>query len=805
MNGEKDIIIQLQEKITLLSNRVESFKNEIDGLRQDINALESKESEYVTTKTSGETDQEVFIQELKPEVFIQEPQSEVFTQEPKPEKHILPAENPTLQPILPYYKDEKEQNGDADRRKNIEKFIGENLINKIGIGITIIGVGIGAKYAIDNQLISPLTRIILGYLIGLVLFAFSIHLKKQYENFSAVLLSGSMAIFYFITFAAFSFYALYTQLFTFALMVLFTVFTVMAAIKYNKQVIAHIGLVGAYAVPFLLSDGSGKIAILLSYVAIINVGILVIAFRKYWKPLYYSSFVLTWLIFLAWFIPDYDPAIHLGLSSAFVSIYFITFYIIFLAYKLRKQEKFELEDILQLLVNSFIFYGTGYSILNQHIIGCDFLGLFTLCNVFIHSIVSVLLYRQKQSDRNLFSFILGLAVVFLTISIPVQLDGNWVTLFWSAEAALLFWIGRTKSAPVYEWLSYPLMILAFFSLSFGWPDAYHISQPTQNGAPLTPLFNINFLTSMVFVVSFAFINSLNSKKQYVSPLEKHEYFSKAANLIIPAMLLIGVYFTFYLEIANFWNQLYASTLVPLNAGLAGHKEIGNENIFQYKTIFLIIYSMLFFSVLSQVNILKIKNNFLGLINLGLSTFTLGLFLTLGLFALGTLRDNYLSQLNSVYFYRGFLDIGIRYLSFAFVGLLLFIVKRQVKQEFLLTDLHKEFDYLLHISLLTLAGNELINLMDLFSQGQSYKLGLSILFGSYALLLIVLGIWKKKFHLRVGAIVLFSATLVKLFFYDLTYLNTISKTIIFLVLGLLLLVISFLYNKYKKVIFDDGGQ
>ncbi len=271
------------------------------------------------------------------------------------------------------------------------------------------------------------------------------------------------------------------------------------------------------------------------------------------------------------------------------------------------------------------------------------------------------------------------------------------------------------------------------------------------------------------------------------------------------MLLIGVYFTFYLEIANFWNQLYASTLVPLNAGLAGHKEIGNENIFQYKTIFLIIYSMLFFSVLSQVNILKIKNNFLGLINLGLSTFTLGLFLTLGLFALGTLRDNYLSQLNSVYFYRGFLDIGIRYLSSAFVGLLLFIVKRQVKQEFLLTDLHKEFDYLLHISLLTLAGNELINLMDLFSQGQSYKLGLSILFGSYALLLIVLGIWKKKFHLRVGAIALFSATLVKLFFYDLTYLNTISKTIVFLVLGLLLLVISFLYNKYKKVIFDDGGQ
>ena len=83
-------------------------------------------------------------------------------------------------------------------------------------------------------------------------------------------------------------------------MVVFTSFTIVAAINYNRQVIAHIGLVGAYAVPFLLSDGSGQVAVLFSYMAIINSGILVIAFKKYWKALYYVSFILTWLIFLGW-------------------------------------------------------------------------------------------------------------------------------------------------------------------------------------------------------------------------------------------------------------------------------------------------------------------------------------------------------------------------------------------------------------------------------------------------------------------------------------------------------------------------
>ena len=92
-------------------------------------------------------------------------------------------------------------------------------------------------------------------------------------------------------------------------------------------------------------------------------------------------------------------------------------------------------------------------------------------------------------------------------------------------------------------------------------------------------------------------------------------------------------------------------------------------------------------------------------------------------------------------------------------------------------------------------------MDLYQPGQSYKLGLSILFGIYALLMVGIGIWKRKVHLRIAAIVLFSATLLKLFFYDLTDMDTISKTIVFVILGVLLLIISFLYNKYRGVIFE----
>ena len=118
------------------------------------------------------------------------------------------------------------------------------------------------------------------------------------------------------------------------------------------------------------------------------------------------------------------------------------------------------------------------------------------------------------------------------------------------------------------------------------------------------------------------------------------------------------------------------------------------------------------------------------------------------------------------------------------------------------NLKMVFDLLLHNTVLWIASSELINIMDLSGSTQSYKLGLSIFWGVYSLLLIALGIWKQKKHLRIGAIGLFSATLIKLFFYDISHLNTISKTIVFLSLGILLLIISYLYNKFKHIISNE---
>ena len=678
----------------------------------------------------------------------------------------------------------------------LEKFIGENIISKIGIVILIIGVAIGTKYSIEHDLISPLARVILGYLVGLGLLGLGMKLKKAYKNFSAVLVSGSITILYFMTYAAYSFYQLFPQIMAFAMMVVFTVFAVITALNYKNQIIAQLGLVGAYAVPFLLSENSENMSVLFCYMTIINIGILAIAIKKYWKPLYFSSFSITWLIFISWFVSDFNVEEHFGIALIFSFVFFAIFYTTFIAFKLLKSEKFGLVDILLLLANSFIFYGVGYSILNSHEFANQFLGVFTLCNGLVHFIVSLIIYKQKLADKNLFHLVSGLVLVFITMAIPVQLDGNWVTLLWVGEAALLFWIGRTKANPVYEYISYPLMILAIFSIGHDWLEGYDYPYFENTSKIITPLFNIHFLTSLLFVGSFGFIYWLYKNKQYVNPLKEH--WLKTMSFMIPAVIIVSLYAAFRLELENYWHNLFNASQLKLDP----YNFIYNYDLLQFKIIWVLNYSLLFVSILTLINVYRLKNSSLGLINLSLNAVTIIVFLTQGLYVLSELRESYLLQSLSAHYEIGAFHIWIRYISFAFLAITFFASSKCIRQPFMNVDLRMIFDLVVQVSIIWVASSELIHLMDLSGYSETYKLGLSIFWGVYSLLLISYGIWKNKKHLRIGAIALFSATLIKLFFYDISHLNTISKAIVFLSLGILLLIISFLYNKFKHKITDD---
>jgi uncharacterized membrane protein len=80
------------------------------------------------------------------------------------------------------------------------------------------------------------------------------------------------------------------------------------------------------------------------------------------------------------------------------------------------------------------------------------------------------------------------------------------------------------------------------------------------------------------------------------------------------------------------------------------------------------------------------------------------------------------------------------------------------------------------------------------RGLAQSLGLSILWTSYATGLIVVGLARKSALLRWQALALFGVVVAKVFLFDLSFLERFYRILSFLVLGLLLLLVSFLYQR-----------
>jgi len=789
------------------------FQTKIDALQGKIDYLQSKQADFQKYIINLQKE----LDALKEENFSNSTLEKNIVSDIN---QLVKAEN-TLQkevntPIIPLVKKQqikerfsdkikKEIGFDWNIKSDFENFIGTNLINKIGILILIFGVIVGAKYAIDNELISPLTRIIIGYGISFALLVFSIKLRAKYLNFSAVLLSGSLAMLYFLSYISYDFYNFISQAIAFLLMFIFTIFAVVASISYNKQIIALIGLVGSYAIPFLLSNQSGNVLFLFSYMSIVNSGILFLSFKKNWKLLYYTSFIFTWLIYVFWIFEKFDSTQHFTLAIIFASIFYIIFYISFLAYKLIKKELFVKSDIIFIMLNSFIFYSIGISIMNSTSFGRQYLGLFTVLNAIIHFVVSKIIFNQKDADKKLFYLASVMVLVFITLAIPVQFDGTWTTIFWSIEAALLFWIGRSKQIPIYEKISYTLIFLAFFSLLDDWDKNYSYRS-------ITPFFNLTFVTALLSSISFGFISKLIYDKKYPIPsflLEESNlikktinYYYKAIKYIVPALFMIVLYFTFHKEISEYFNNIFELSKIDFING--EYKDYTyNYDITDFKSFWLIIYSFIFFLIASFVNLKFLKNKKIGQLNIVFNMGLLFISLSVGLMICSDLRESYLSIAEQNDFYsKGIEYMIIRYVNYIFIALMVFTIYKLIK-EFITHKKAIQFFWLgFHVVVLWILSSELLHWMDFYGNKHAYKISLTILWASYSLLAVSLGIWKKLKYLRVGAISLFGLTLVKLFIYDLAHLSTIQKTIVLISVGFLLLIVSFLYNKYTNVINEN---
>ncbi|MDB5013777.1 MAG: hypothetical protein JWQ25_1979 [Daejeonella sp.] len=661
-----------------------------------------------------------------------------------------------------------------ERYPDLEKFIGENLVNKIGIAILVLSIAYFVKYAIDSNWIGPAGRVGIGVLCGAIIIAFAHRMRNTYKAFSSVLVGGGVAVFYFTITLAYHQFQLFSQPVAFVILIIITVFAVALSLLYDRQELAVIALIGGFGSPFMVTTGHANYHALFIYLLILNVGLLVIAYFKAWRILNISAFALTSIIVagVIYAIPDTGYL----LTFIYATIFYLLFFTINIANNIRENKRFVHSDFAILLINTSLYFAAGLFLLTsmQHE---ELRGLFCAALALINLILSYILLRNKQVDKNVLYLLIGITLSFISLTAPIQLQGNYITLFWASECVILYWlylksdIKLTKLAAILVWFA------MLFSLLIDWIDIY------SGADSYRVILNKGFLTSLYTAIA-SFILFVLVKRD--NNTENLYGFKIPKNLFLITSVLL-FFLTGFLEINHQFITRYSHT---------------NLNV-----IYLMMYVPAFIYLF---NYLSGKFSTITLnweLRAGLLTVSISVFLVLTTTYFSVQREMLqIEKISTIHFiahWLGAIIIGGTFYEF----IQIIKANKQSGSATITWITTAAIVFFLSIEVALISNMIFYSTTNTINRIQMVyiKTGLPVLWGLLSFILMQLGMKRKIRILRIISLSLFTLTLGKLFLFDIRNIPAAGKIAAFFCLGIMLLSISFMYQKVKHLIIEDESK
>lgn len=416
---------------------------------------------------------------------------------------------------------------------DLESRIGGSWFNRIGVLAIFLGVAFFLKYAVDNEWIGPTGRVLIGAAIGIAFVLGGERLRKRYPSYAYGLTGGGIAVLYAtIWFASFQHYGLLGPRMAFVYMAAVTALASLLAARYNALPIAVLGLIGGFLTPVLLSTGVDNETGLFSYIALLDAGVLALAYSKQWRSLNYLSFIATILMFAAWMDRWYGPE-KLWTTIFFLTLFFMIFALLAVLYNVVNRRPTGWLDLAMVFSNALLYFGTSYELLNQDERYTKILGGFAILVAAFYLLLGYVTFRRDREDKLLVFTFLGLGFLFSVLAVPIQFEQHWITMGWAIEGAVMTWIGLRANDRTSR---YGALVVFFIAISHWVLSDVHEFGYVAPGH-FVPLLNRRALSCAVLIASLA--ASAWFYKRYGEDLEEKSSF--AGLLILAAnSLAIGL-------------------------------------------------------------------------------------------------------------------------------------------------------------------------------------------------------------------------------------------------------------------------
>ena len=692
------------------------------------------------------------------EIPIQETEDKTpEVEEETPETIEEPVEEEQEEPAMAM-EEEEDIEEYATSETNFEKYIGENLFGKIGILIFIIGIGFFVKYAIDQNWINETARTLMGYAVGAGMLVLAERLHKRYHTFSSLLAGGAFGIYYLITAIAFHYYALFSHTIAFVILCVTTIFMSAVSVLYDRKELAVTALVGGFIAPFIISTDSSSIISLQIYITILNIGMFCLAMYKKWAILPMVSFAFTYIILwgttaLGSF-SDSEAVTTYPTLFAFATLFYVIF-LLPVVFILRTQygENTRLGLLGIITANSFMYLIYGDFLLQNFEASSDTTAYLAFFIAAVNLAIHLYLRFRVEGQDTLRNLMLGLAVTFASMGIPILFSAANVLMVWAAESVLLLWLFTKEKNRIYELASAVLLLLTLGALAY-----YRTTDTFIHDTGDSLFFNgAFFVTTFVSIAYYVVAVIMQFNKELFSDTKRLIAYTPC-NAIAYAL---GFSILFLAFRDNFHFHL-------------------EQPISEYASL-LTANIMLLGGALILRNRFEISENKLA--------YEISLYLAGILFAMTVW--NYTDPEGLLLRWLMAL-VTIAYMAYCMRGQLLVTSNQR--------NLHTEYSIISTLMWLTLTRLLLITFNEVnFSTAFSLSLGIA------AFILMCIGMRYHSKEIRIVSLAEFGIVIGKLILNDVWAMPALGKIIVFISLGALLLILSFLYQKLKDALFNEKEQ
>lgn len=346
----------------------------------------------------------------------------------------------------------------------LDKFIqrwvlGGNPLVKIGVLILFLGLAFLLRYAAEHAVLPLEWRYAGVAAMGIGLLLLGWRWRGRTDNYGLILQGAGIGVLYLTTLAAMKLHPLLPVEFGFAILIGVAAFAALLAILQDALALAVVAALGGFAAPVLASTGSGNHIALFSYLTVLNLGIVAIAWFKSWRALNLIGYVCSFALGSAWAAKYYREELFSS-TEPFLLLLFVLYVLITFLFARRtladapdhstatfgvqvRQAAARVSYVdgslafgvpfstfwLQYLLMQPVVYGAAFSALG---FGLGYIAL------------AFLLFRRTGLRYLLLTeTLIALGVVFGSLAIPL-LDQPWTAAAWAVEAAGVYWVGSRQ-------------------------------------------------------------------------------------------------------------------------------------------------------------------------------------------------------------------------------------------------------------------------------------------------------------------------------------------------------------------------